>query len=82
MTQSDASKLRRFWMVWNQNSRAPTYKHPSRASAETEAARLARENPGHHFLVLKAVGGKIATITPPVTIKITSAKADSNDRAS
>jgi hypothetical protein len=45
-----------FWMVWNENGRAPTFKHPSHASANTEAERLAKLIPGERFVVLQAVG--------------------------
>lgn len=47
----------KFWMVFNPVGRSPTYMHPTRDAADTEAQRLARENPGHQFIVLKAVGG-------------------------
>ena len=43
-----------FWMVWNVNGHAPTYKHASHESAVTEAERLARLNPGKTFAVLRA----------------------------
>ncbi len=43
-----------FWMVWNVEGRAPTYKHASHASAVNEAERLARLNPGQTFAVLRA----------------------------
>lgn len=43
----------KFWMV---KGRGPTnYCHDSRISAEEEAKRLARENPGQLFAVLEAV---------------------------
>lgn len=45
----------KFWMV---KGRGPaSYCHDSRASAEHEAKRLARENPGELFAVLEAVTG-------------------------
>lgn len=47
----------KFWMVWSPQGRAPTFKHTSKDSADTEAARLAKLNPGNQFFVLKAVGG-------------------------
>ena len=43
-----------FWMVWNPARHAPTKRHPSQASAITEAERLARANPGESFFVLEA----------------------------
>lgn len=44
-----------FWFVWNPQRRAPSYKHPSKESAKTEAERLARLNPGEEFIVLESV---------------------------
>lgn len=46
----------KFWMVWNPARYAPTYKHPSKESAQAEAGRLARMNPGQHFWVMEAQG--------------------------
>ncbi len=44
-----------FWMVWNPNGHAPTYRHSSRHSATVEAERLARGNRGQTFFVLQAL---------------------------
>jgi len=44
-----------FWLVWRDGGWAPQYKHDSRKSAENEAERLARENPGQDFYVLMPV---------------------------
>lgn len=41
-----------FWLVWSEDGRTPMCKHRSREDAETEAARLAAENPGRPFHVL------------------------------
>ncbi|WP_455387390.1 hypothetical protein [Petrachloros mirabilis] len=41
-----------FWVVWNPSRSAPTYQHASLDSATKEAMRLARLNPGQHFIVL------------------------------
>jgi hypothetical protein len=54
----------KFWMVWNPSGRAPTYRHPTKASALDEARRLAESNVGQHFFVLKAVGGAFAISGP------------------
>lgn len=48
-------KYASFWMVWNPEGRAPTYRHTSEGSAKTEAERLARANPGQTFVVLESV---------------------------
>lgn len=44
----------KFWLIWNERGRAPVCKHPTRQSAETEAARLAANNPGHEFHILES----------------------------
>lgn len=44
-----------FWLVWNEDGRTPMFKHPDRDAAETEAARLATDNPGRSFYVLVAM---------------------------
>lgn len=43
----------KFWMVLG--SGEPRFRHPSKASARTEAERLARANPGCEFVVLEAL---------------------------
>ena len=43
----------RFWMV--QGTGPANHRHASRASAEAEAHRLARVNPGELFFVMEAV---------------------------
>lgn len=65
--------VEKFWMVWNPNGRAPTYRHDSKESATREAERLARANPEQTFIVLKAVGGFICRIQEPTEIKLTAA---------
>lgn len=52
----------RFWMVWAPTGRAPVYQHRTRKGADAEAIRLANQNPGREFLVLKSVGGFVAPI--------------------
>lgn len=49
-----------FWMVWNPEGRAPTYKHTAFDSAVQEAERLARENPGQVFVVLSSVCARVS----------------------
>lgn len=69
-----------FWLVWNEDGRAPTFKHPNRDAAEAEAARLAASAPGRSFHVLSVmstittstdiVGQRFdPTKTPPVAIE-------------
>ncbi len=42
-----------FWIVWNpDNHRAPKYRHDTFRAADSEAKRLARENPGCEFIVM------------------------------
>lgn len=45
-----------FWLVWNENGHAPTFVHTSEGSAQKEASRLARLNPGQEFHVLESIG--------------------------
>ena len=53
-------------MVWNSEGSAPTYRHTSRRSAETEAERLALKT-GEVFYVLEAVVMK-KRLTPVETV--------------
>jgi len=48
--------MREFFMVYKdgQGNNAPAAKHYDRLSAEKEAARLARNNPGEMFYILYA----------------------------
>lgn len=43
------------WCVWNPHMDIPRFQHTSEASARREAERLARQNPGQRFIVLKSV---------------------------
>lgn len=47
-------ETRKFWFVWNENGRNPTYKHQTFDSAKIEAERLANLNPGQTFVVLES----------------------------
>lgn len=43
-----------FWLVWSPTGhRPPSFKHPTKGEAETEAQRLAREHRGQIFVVLE-----------------------------
>ena len=44
-----------FWLVWNPQGHSPQYQHSSTHSAEAEAKRLARNNPGQEFYVLAPI---------------------------
>lgn len=46
-----------FWLVWCEDGGAPTVKHKDFALARAEAQRLARNNPGKHFVVMAAAIG-------------------------
>jgi hypothetical protein len=56
--------MEKFWMVWRENGGGPTRQYPAEKSAEIEAERLARENPGANFVVLESV--KFCTIDNPI----------------
>ena len=60
----------RFWMVYSPTGGAPTRSHYSRDDAQREAERLARNNPGRAFFVLKSVGGACCEVSEPVSIKM------------
>lgn len=45
----------KFWVVWNENNRAPTVKHWNILEASSEAERLARKHEGQIFHVLEYV---------------------------
>lgn len=67
---------KKFWMVWNPNGRQPRYEHINRQSADMEAERLARDNPGEQFFVLKAVAGVVSEPKPVKQIKLRPALPD------
>jgi hypothetical protein len=56
--------MEKFWMIWKENGSCPTVTHNSRRSAEHEAERLARLEPGKSFVVLESV--KFCTIDNPI----------------
>lgn len=72
-------KVARFWMVWSPQGNQPTRRHPSRAIADTEAARLAKANPGRTFFVLKAVGGAMADAPDAKPLRITGRPVDAEN---
>lgn len=46
----------KFWVVWNPVNRNPLVKHQYLKDAKAEALRLAANNPGQEFYVLRTVG--------------------------
>lgn len=68
--------LTKFWFVWNPAAAVPRFRHPSKAEAQREAERLARQHPGQQFIVLKAVGGAIVPVTNVDQIKFVPAVED------
>lgn len=59
-----------FWLVWNPDGRAPTYKHHSVENAKAEAKRLAISNPGQEFFVMASIVGYTLPQPQPVEIEI------------
>lgn len=47
--------MQEFWMVWNEGNRGPVFKHSTEKSARNEAERLALQNRGQTFHVLKVI---------------------------
>lgn len=45
----------KFWVVWQPESGAPTYRHDSLESAQREAERLAEASQTREFYVLEAM---------------------------
>ena len=43
----------KFWMVWNDQDRAPRKRHVTYQAALEEAQRLAQQNPAYRFYVLE-----------------------------
>lgn len=58
------SERERFWLVWRGGGGVPTHMHPTKDSAEREAERLAKANPGSTFYVMKAVAAAVADEAP------------------
>lgn len=59
-----------FWMVWREGSSQPKYKHDTKQSAEKEAERLSRQNPGERFYVLKAKSVYQSKVSQPERQKL------------
>lgn len=65
-----ALEFTRFWLVWRSGGSAPTFKHFTKEAAENEAGRLAGNEPGAVFFVVKAVSGFQANIPTINTVKL------------
>lgn len=61
---------RQFWMVWNPCGNQPRVRHDSERAAVTEAERLARLNPGEHFIVLEAVALRVVDNMQKVDLRV------------
>ncbi len=59
----------KFWFVWNPHGRNPSHMHATKDNAINEARRLATQNPGHDFIVLKSVAGFTVDLPPPPPVK-------------
>lgn len=54
-----------FYVIWNPAVKyTPQVRHPNVDSARREAMRLADKQPGHEFIVLRAVEGVCKATTP------------------
>lgn len=58
-----------FWMVWREGSPTTRFRHPAKSLAVKEANRLAKQNPGECFYVLKATAGVVATAPEIATVR-------------
>jgi hypothetical protein len=58
----------KFWMVFSPTGGTPRREHGSEADAIAEATRLARANPGKHFITLEAMD-VFESPEPPITRK-------------
>jgi hypothetical protein len=48
--------MEEFWMVWRFNGQGPTRQYEYFDDAKKEAERLAANNPGVKFVVLRSIG--------------------------
>lgn len=48
-----------FWLVWNPERTAPVHRHNTEYSAIKEAERLARNNRGQRFIVLRSIEERV-----------------------
>lgn len=73
--------MNRFWMVYGHGRSAPTYRHPTKDSAQREAKRLAQLNPGSTFTVLKSTKAFRAEYPVVAEIKFTDHDPDFDEVA-
>ena len=79
ITGNRESEKGEFWMVWNPQGRAPTFRHASEDLARAEAFRLATSNPREVFVILQArffVRQKPPTPPPVEVVHISEFTAD------
>lgn len=57
-------------MVWCEDGGVPTVRHGSYEAADREAQRLARQNRGRVFYVLRCVGGRALPMPEPIDIEV------------
>lgn len=66
-----------FWMVWCESGGVPTVRHATYEAADREAQRLARENRGRVFFVLRCVGGRALPVPETIEIELAYEPGDS-----
>ena len=74
------SKESKFWMVYGHGRGAPAVRHHTKESAHAEASRLAANNPGSLFVVLKATKGYRADLPQIKSVKLEDADFQEIDR--
>lgn len=64
-------EIDKFWLVWRAGSPMTKFRHFEKQSAVGEAERLARQNPGETFYVLKTTAAVEAELPPVTHYKLT-----------
>lgn len=55
-----AARKETFFLVWADGGKSPTFRHTNMRSAQIEADRLARLDPGVEFIVVEAKTGHLS----------------------
>lgn len=71
MTNNPIDNNGSFFTVWREDTGAVKKKHPLRAEAITEAERLAEQNPGKKFYIMRAVGHVVGKIELEILLEKT-----------